>query len=68
LEEVKNGFISGSHNLFDFVINYHFAKNVSFDERVTIYCQLVSQYENVFEITEQFAEKEEIEFAMIYPK
>lgn len=68
LEEVKNSFVAGSHNLFDFVMNYNFAKNVSFDERVTIYCQLVSQYENVFEITEQYAEKEEIEFAMIYPK
>jgi len=68
LEEVKNGFVAGSHNLFDFVMNYNFAKNVSFEERVTIYCQLVSQYENTFEITEQFAEKEEIEFAMIYPK
>jgi hypothetical protein len=68
LEEVKNGFVAGSHNLFDFVMSYNFTKNVSFDERVTIYCQLVSQYENVFEITEQFAEKEEIEFAIIYPK
>lgn len=68
LEEVKNGFVAGSHNLFDFVMNYNFGKNVSFDERVTIYCQMVSQYETVFEITEQYAEKEEIEFAMIYPK
>lgn len=68
LEEVKNGFVAGSHNLFDFVMNYNFSKTVSFDERVTIYCQMVSQYENVFEITEQYAEKEEIEFAMIYPK
>lgn len=68
LEEVKNGFVAGSHNLFDFVMNYNFAKNVSFEERVTIYCQMVSQYENAFEITDQFAEKEEIEFAMIYPK
>ena len=68
LEEVKNSFVASSHNLFDFVMNYDFMKNVSFDERVTIYCQLVSQYENAFEITEQFAEKDEIEFAMIYPK
>ena len=68
LEEVKNGFVAGSHNLFDFVLNYNFTKNVTFEERVTIYCQMVSQYENVFDITEQYAEKEEIEFAMIYPK
>lgn len=60
--------MAGSHNLFDFVMTYNFAKKVTFDERVTIYCQMVSQYENVFEITEQYAEKEEIEFAMIYPK
>lgn len=68
LEEVKNSFVASSHNLFDFVMNYNFTKTVSFEERVTIYCQLVSLYENIFEITEQFAEKEEIEFAMIYPK
>jgi hypothetical protein len=68
LEEVKNGFVAGSHNLFDFVINYKFGKKVTFDERVTIYCQMVSQYETVFEITEQYSKKEEIEFAMIYPK
>lgn len=68
LEEVKNGFVAGSYNLFDFVMNYKFGKKVTFDERVTIYCQMVSQYETVFEITEQYLEKEEIEFAMIYPK
>lgn len=68
LEEVKNGFVASSYNLFDFIMNYNFAKEISFEDRVTIYCQLISQYENIFEITEQFEEKEEIEFAMVYPK
>ena len=68
LEEVKNGFVASSYNLFDFVLGYNFAKEVSFDERVTIYCQLISQYENIFEVTEKFEEKMEIEFAMVYPK
>lgn len=68
LEEVKNSFLASSYNLFDFVINYNFSKNVSFDERVTIYCQMVSQYDTIFEITEQFEEKHDIEFAIIYPK
>jgi len=68
LEEVKNGFVAGSNNLFDFVLNYNFSKAVSFDERVTIYCQMVSLYDSVFEITEQVEEKNEVEFAMIYPK
>ncbi len=68
LEEVKNGFVASSYNLFDFLMNYNFAKEVSFEDRVTIYCQLISQYENVFEITDKFEEKNKIEFAMVYPK
>jgi hypothetical protein len=68
LEEVKNGFVASSYNLFDFLMNYNFAKEVLFEERVTIYCQLISQYENVFEITDKYEERKEIEFAMVYPK
>ncbi len=68
LEEVKNGFVASSYNLFDFIMNYNFAKEVSFEDRVTIYCQLISQYENIFEITDKFEEKREIEFAIVYPK
>lgn len=68
LEEVKNGFVASSYNLFDFIMNYNFAKKVSFEDRVTIYCQLISQYEDIFEITDQFEEKQEIEYAMVYPK
>lgn len=68
LEEVKNGFMASSYNLFDFIINYNFAKDVSFEERVTVYCQLISQYDNIFEITDKFDEYQEIEFAMVYPK
>ncbi len=68
LEEVKNSFLAGSNNLFDFTMSYNFITTISFDERVTIYCQLVSQYEDVFEITEQIGKKEGIEFAIIYPK
>lgn len=68
LEEVKNGFVASSHNLFDFTMNYNFFKDVPVDERVTIFCQLISQYEEFFEITEQFNQTEDIEFAMVYPK
>ena len=68
LEEVKNGFVAGSNNLFDFVMNFNFSKMVSFEERVTIYCQMVSLYDTAFEITEQVDERNDVEFAMIYPK
>lgn len=68
LEEVKNGFVASGNNLFDFILNFNFAREVSFEDKVTIYCQLISQYENIFEVTEQYEEKMEIEFAMVYPK
>lgn len=68
LEEVKNGFVASGNNLFDFIFNFNFAREVSFEDKVTIYCQLISQYENIFQVTEQFEEKMEIEFAMVYPK
>jgi len=68
LEEVKNGFVASSYNLFNFVLNYNFAKEVSFDDRVTIYCQLISQYENIFDITDKIEENKGYEFAMVYPK
>ncbi len=68
LEEVKNGFMASSNNLFDFVMSYPFSKEVSFDERITYYCQLISQYDTQFNISEEVASSMEIEFALVYPK
>jgi len=67
LEEVKNGFVASGYALFDFVLNYNFVKTVSFDEKITIYCQLISLYENAFEVTGKFQKKENTEFAVVYP-
>jgi hypothetical protein len=68
LEEAKNSFLAGSNHLFDFVMSYDFYKPLSFDERVTIYCQLISQYDDLFNISENFQQQEDIEDAMIFPK
>lgn len=68
LEEVRNSFLASGNNLFDFVQGYHFEKQLSFDEKVTVYCQLISLYENTFDISEKFNAQNEIEYAMVYPK
>ena len=68
LEEVKNSFMATSYTLLDFLCHYQFPKEVTFEEIVTLYCQLISQYESLFEITHTFQEKENIEFAIVYPK
>lgn len=68
LDEVKNSFLAGSNNLFDFICNYDFGKEVSFDDCVTIYCQMISQFDTQFTISDEYHSKEDVEFAMVYPK
>ena len=50
LEEVRNRFVATSDNLFNFILNYDFLKEVDFNERVTIFCQIISQFEEELEI------------------
>jgi hypothetical protein len=68
LEELRNGFIATSNDLFNFIISYDFDKNVDFDERVTIFCQVISQFENEFDINEDYQTSNGIEYAVVYPK
>jgi hypothetical protein len=68
LEEVKNRFIATSDNLFNFIVRYDFLKEVDFNERVTIYCQVASQYESELNIENEFQIDNDIEYTLIYPK
>lgn len=68
IEEVRNHFIATSDNLFNFIINYIFSKEVDFNERVTIYCQMVSQYEQELKVENEFQTTNDIEYALVYPK
>lgn len=68
LEEVKNSFIASGNNLFNFVIQYPYEKELSFDEQVTVFCQLISLYEEEFEFTDNFGTINEIEYVIVYPK
>lgn len=67
LEEVKNNFLAGSNNLFDFLLSYDFGMHVEFEDRVTVYCQLVSQYDNFFRFTDRYHVKSGTEYLLIYP-
>jgi hypothetical protein len=68
IEDLKRGFMASRNHLYDFVMNYEFPRIVGFSERVTLFCRLVSVYENEFVISEQFMRKDDIEFALIYPQ
>ncbi len=68
VEEVRNSFLASGNNLFDFILAYPFEKELSFDEKVTVYCQLISQYEESLTVTQNYATQNEVEYAMVYPK
>jgi hypothetical protein len=68
LEEVRNNFIASGNHLFDFLLNYNFPREVMFDERVTLFCQMISVFDDHIEVTEDYKEQQEIEYVMVYPK
>ncbi|WP_435135307.1 hypothetical protein [Formosa sp. A9] len=68
LEEVRNRFVATSDNLFNFILNYDFLKEVDFNERVTIFCQIVSQYEEELQIQDAYQTTNGIEYAMVFSK
>lgn len=67
LEEVKNSFLAASNNLFDFLQAYDFGRPVSFEESLTVYCQLISQYDVHFRLTDEYQTREKTEYLLIYP-
>ena len=67
LEEVKNSFLAGSNNLFDFLQAYDFGRPVTFDECLTLYCQLISQYDMHFKLTDLYQQKGGTEYLLVYP-
>ena len=68
LYEVKKNFKTSGKHLFDYIYEYDFPREVSFAEIVTIYCQMISIFENEFVISENFEQQDKIEYALVYPK
>ena len=68
LEELKNGFLSSGHHLFNFVQNYDYPRSVSYAEKVTLYCQMISLYEDELDIREEYVQTNNLEYAVIYPR
>ena len=67
LREVKKNFAASGKHLFDYVSECEFPREVSFEEKVTIYCQMISIFEDEFEASESFNRHNEIEYAIVYP-
>ena len=64
-EEIKNSFLATSDNLFNFILSYDFSKTVEFNERVTIFCHVISLYEQDLDIKNNFQTSNGIEYAIV---
>jgi len=67
-EEVKNSFFASGDHLFNFLQDYRYPKEITFAEKVTLYCQILSLYEDECVLTGEYGEYEGIEYAIVYPK
>ena len=68
LLEVNDNFQTTKDDLFSFIMHYEFVKELSFNERVTVFCQLVSQYDTDLNITEDYKTVNNVEYALVYAK
>lgn len=66
--KLKESFLSRGDDLFDFINNYNFEKELSFEEKVTLFCKLASQFRDDFSISDTYSKIENIEYALITPK
>jgi hypothetical protein len=65
LEEIKRGFAASGHHLHNFIMQYKYPRAVSYEEKITIFCQMVSMYEQELNIQEIFQTDEKVEYAMV---
>ncbi len=68
LLEIKKQFTSGSGELFDFIDNYEFEKDISFDEKITLFCKVASLYDSELNHTGEYKVINDIEYAVIQSK
>jgi hypothetical protein len=66
LHEVKKYFSTSDKHLFDFIFEYEFPRELPFAEKVTIYCKMISIFEDEFEVTDNFEKQGNIEYALVY--
>jgi len=67
-KKLKESYLSRGGDLFEFINSNSFDKELSFEQKVTLFCKLASQFRDDFSITEKYLQFENIEYALITPK
>lgn len=67
LQAIKSGFLASGKDLYRFVMEYKYPREVAFDEKLTVFCQIVSMYETEFEVSDDYKKEDAIEYAIVWP-
>lgn len=66
--ELMNGFLAQGTDLFNYVWNYRFQTETDREQRLVLFLQLASQYNDDIRYTSEIHTLDNIEYPLIYPK
>lgn len=67
-QELLNGFLAQSSDLFYYVWNYSFAETIDRELRLVLFLQMASQYPEQMRFTSEVKSLDNIEYPIIYPR
>ncbi|MDZ7847202.1 MAG: hypothetical protein U5L96_10745 [Owenweeksia sp.] len=67
IDEVKNSFVASGRELLDFLLQYPLPGEPGFDQRLTLYCRLITLFPAEVSISDNYAEKNRVEYALAFP-
>lgn len=67
-QELLNGFLAQSSDLFHYVWNYSFADSLDKELRLVLFLQMASQYIDQMRYTDEIKTIDNIDYPIIYPK
>lgn len=67
LHRLKSIFMGKNQDLFSFVMQHQFSKEITVENRLRLFCQLASLFESVFVFSDKTGKFEKWEYALIYP-
>lgn len=67
-EKLKSDFEKSGQDLFSFIISNNFSPEIPYSERVTVFCQIISLFDEDLDVMEKYNRLNDVEFALVYPK
>ncbi|WP_153797707.1 hypothetical protein [Foetidibacter luteolus] len=67
LEEIKRGFMASGNHLFNYIMQYKYQRQVSYEEKITLFCQMVSMYEMELDVKDNYLHDGQVEYAVVHP-